>query len=79
MPMAEYVELIDKYLVTRDDNNCPSYRWVDNTGEIIRCKDCDCHYFADNRIPNEQEWMCALFGKHMKLDDYCSKAHKRRW
>lgn len=41
--MAEYIELIDKYRITQSkdtDYNPPSYEWVDNTGEIVRCKDC---------------------------------------
>lgn len=38
--MAEYVEMIDKYLVTRNESGCPSYKWDDNTGEIVRCRDC---------------------------------------
>lgn len=40
MAESEYVELIDKYLVTRDESGTPSYSWTDNTGEIVRCKDC---------------------------------------
>ena len=41
--MAEYIELIDKYRIVQSkdtDYNPPSYEWVDNTGEIIRCMDC---------------------------------------
>lgn len=37
------IELIDKYEVRQSDEgdyNPPSYIWVDNTGELIRCKDC---------------------------------------
>lgn len=45
MPMAEYVELIDKYRINyydspHSDYAPPSYEWVDSTGEIVRCKDC---------------------------------------
>ena len=41
--MAKYIELIDKYRIEQGDGdyNPPSYVWVDNTGEIVRCKDCD--------------------------------------
>lgn len=41
--MAKYVELIDKYKIVQNedtDYNPPSYEWVDNTGEIVRCKNC---------------------------------------
>lgn len=41
--MAEYIELIDKYRIVQSkdaDYNPPSLDWVDNTGEIVRCKAC---------------------------------------
>lgn len=41
--MAEYIELVDKYLITNSgekDYNPPSYVWVDNTGKIVRCEFC---------------------------------------
>ncbi len=52
--MTKYIELIDKYEIRRSDSdeyNPPSYIWRDNTGEIIRCKDCK-HwdgYYCHNR------------------------------
>ena len=46
--------------------------------EIIRCKDCKHYYFADNRVPKEQNWMCGYWGRdqtnHMA---YCWKAERR--
>lgn len=42
--------------------------------EIIRCKDCTHYYFADNRIPQEQRYVCDLNGDKWKPDDYCSFA-----
>ena len=41
--MPKYIELIDKYLIEQSkdtDYNPPSYIWVDNTGEIVRCAEC---------------------------------------
>lgn len=40
--MAKYIELIDKYRIEQGegDYNPPSYVWVDNTGEIVRCREC---------------------------------------
>lgn len=41
--MAKYIELIDKYRIIQSkdtDYNPPSYEWVDNTGEIVRCGYC---------------------------------------
>lgn len=45
------IELIDKYEVHQSkegDYNPPSYIWRDNTGELIRCKDCE--YFTPMSI-----------------------------
>ena len=46
--MAEYIELIDKYRIEQGegDYNPPSYVWVDNTGEIVRCGECS-HCYAE--------------------------------
>lgn len=41
--MTKYIELIDRYEIRQSDSdeyNPPSYIWRDNTGELIRCKDC---------------------------------------
>ena len=69
--MAEYIELIDKYEIRQSDGdyNPPSYIWVDNTGEIVRCRDCKyrdlvypvCNYFRSE--PTEEY-------------DYCSKGRR---
>lgn len=45
--------------------------------EIIRCKDCKHYYFADNRIPQEQRYVCDLNGDRWKPDDYCSFAERK--
>lgn len=46
--------------------------------EIIRCKDCKHYYFADNRVPSEQSWVCDAWGvdqtAHM---GYCFKAERK--
>ena len=45
--------------------------------EIIRCKDCKHYYFADNRIPLEQRYTCALDGDRWKPDSFCSFAERK--
>ena len=45
--------------------------------EIIRCKDCKHYYFADNRIPQEQRYSCALDGDRWKPDSFCSFAERK--
>lgn len=45
--------------------------------EIIRCRDCKHYYFADNRIPQEQRYVCDIGGEVWQPDDYCSFAERR--
>ena len=46
--------------------------------EIVRCKDCKHYYFAENRVPKEQSWVCDVWHvdqtAHM---GYCFKAERR--
>ena len=46
--------------------------------EIIRCRDCKHYYFADNRIPQEQRYVCDLDGDRWKPNDYCSFAERMK-
>ena len=72
--MAKYIELIDKYRIEQGegDYNPPSYVWVDNTGEIVRCRECkhrdpetkgcDCaghEMVMGGIIPMPDNWFCA--------------------
>ena len=75
--MAEYIELIDKYRITQNkdtDYNPPSYEWVDNTGEIVRCKDCK--YYCKDADGYE---MCdnSEGYDHVTADGFCAWAVKR--
>ena len=45
--------------------------------EIIRCRECKHYYFADNRIPQEQRYVCDIGGEIWQPDDYCSYAECR--
>ena len=45
--------------------------------EIIRCKDCKHYYYADNRISQEQRYVCDLDSDRWNPDDYCSYAERR--
>lgn len=68
--MAEYIELINKYLVTRGDSGTPSYKWTDTTGEIVRCKDCK----HNRRL--ECPFGITVFDAP-KADEFCSRAERR--
>ena len=75
--MSEYIELIDKYRIIQSkdtDYNPPSYDWVDNTGEIVRCKDCEC-YRQSNFVDKHME--CVRYGCPVHPVDFCSRGKKR--
>lgn len=44
---------------------------------VIRCKDCKHYYFADNRIPQEQRYVCGISGEIWKPDSFCSYGERR--
>lgn len=45
--------------------------------EIIHCRDCKHYYFADNRIPQEQRYVCDIGGEIWQPDDFCSYGERR--
>ena len=45
--------------------------------EIIHCRDCKHYYFADNRIPQEQRYVCDIGGEIWQPNDYCSYGERR--
>ena len=74
--MAKYVELIDKYRIVQSkdtDYNPPSYDWVDNTGEIVRCEYCNNADFAGM---SRGFAYCILLKRAMKETDFCSYGEK---
>lgn len=61
-------------------------QWVANTiGEmpvidavpVVRCKDCKHWYFADNRIPSEQENVCGRNGIVVTPDWFCADGERQ--
>lgn len=79
--MAEYIELIDKYLITQSkdsDYAPPSYMWVDNTGEIVRCRDC-VHYEdgACRKIYDDGGRRINAL-QTRKRDDFCSYGERMK-
>ena len=45
--------------------------------EVVLCKDCKHYYFAENRIPQEQRYVCDLDGDRWNPDSFCSFAERR--
>ena len=67
------IELIDKYEVHQSkegDYNPPSYIWVDNTGELIRCKDCK-HQKEVSMFTCDKKWSVKYCGLHLNDDTNC--------
>lgn len=54
-----------------------------NTPEIIdaepvtRCKDCPRCYFASNRVPAEQSWVCGKHGIDVTPEFFCADGARR--
>ena len=80
--MTRYIELIDKYEIRQSDSdeyNPPSYIWRDNTGEIIRCKDCK--YFTRDTITGVtipgSEYCIFTANNRIEEEDFCSRAERK--
>ena len=44
---------------------------------VVRGKDGKHFYFADNRIPQEQRYVCEISGEIWKPDSFCSYGERR--
>ena len=44
---------------------------------VVRCKDCKHVYFASNRVPEEQCWVCDLIGLDVTEGWYCADGERR--
>ena len=47
-----------------------------NQTTVVRCKDCKYWYFADNRIPSEQENVCGRNGIVVTPDWFCADGER---
>ena len=67
----KHVELIIDYLIDGDD-----FQYFDNTGIIVRCKDCKHNYnTCFNRGVNEP--ICDFTDRKLKERDFCSFGERR--
>ena len=48
-----------------------------DVAQVVRCKDCKRYYFADNRISQEQRYVCEISGEIWKPDSFCSYGERR--
>ena len=79
--MGEYIELIDKYRIVQSggtEYDPPSYDWVDNTGVISRCMDCE-HWEQGHIDDNDNFYAphCKLLNMPILSSDFCSHAVRR--
>ena len=44
---------------------------------IVRCKDCREIYYASNRAPHEQTWVCGRHGMDVTPEWYCADGERR--
>ena len=51
------VEFIESYWTGGEYGS--DYKWNDNHGELVRCKDCKHHLECDCWIENGDDWYCA--------------------
>ena len=71
------IELIDKYEIRQgnSDYDPPSYVWVDNTGELIRCRDCD--WWEKQEKSKSMQGRCSWHNMYPTESYYCGSARKR--
>lgn len=74
------IELIDKYRIEQPEiseynsYNPPNYIWTDNTGEIVRCRDCKFFKTKDCKIDITTQDVTI---QRVKPDDYCSYGKRK--
>ena len=46
--------------------------------QVVRCKDCKHCYYADNRVPDEQGWVCEINScEPVNLNGFCSYGERK--
>lgn len=86
--MSKFIELIGKYFIEQSDvgnYNPPSYIWLDNVGELIRCKDCKKRKNRHKCPMMRVDWTADLDGAITEVmndytidDGFCHLAEKER-
>lgn len=72
------IELIDKYRIEQPEiseynsYNPPNYIWTDNTGEIVRCRDCK-HWYPDA----DTGMACVVTKLSQPEDGYCNWGERK--
>lgn len=77
--MSKYIELIGKYRIEQSntiDYSPPSYIWDDNTGVVVRCRDCA--FWGGGDVTYDCPWDVKDYGEDPNGDDYCSKGERKK-
>jgi len=77
------ISMKDEYAVKVEKASLVAYKELleaipaADVAPVVRCKDCKHYYFADNRIPQEQRYVCEISGEIWKPDSFCSYGERR--
>lgn len=82
VPKERVVEYMDEFGAGYNSCRNDMLRSIDSLESadvvhVVRCRDCEHYYFADNRIPQEQRYVCEISGEIWKPDDFCSFGKRR--
>ncbi len=74
--MAKYIEMIERYRIEQEidtDYNPPSFLWVDNLGELVRCKDCKHSGYRYRDFHGTEKVVCWKdgYGIRKNANGYC--------
>lgn len=57
----------------------PKQMGYETRQELVRCIDCVHCYFAENRVPAEQGYVCEKLGKDVARDWFCADGERKTW
>ena len=77
-PEKRKIEFIESYWTGGEFGS--DYKWNDNHGELIRCKDCK--NWIPGYITDQDDFVPSKCGKYQQMvghsnDDFCSLAEKK--
>lgn len=62
------------------DNRCWNniIKAIDNSITLTKCEECEFCYYADNRVPDEQGWVCEINGDDVNLNGFCENGVRKK-
>ena len=71
--MATKIEFIESYIHDEEHYGGGDYKWNDNHGELIRCRDCR-HLDPEDKMCYHHKWFSPF---RREPDDYCSYGERK--